>query len=51
MGGKQGKGHEGTYIKDTWTRPKGEVLRWEAGIGGTMGCGGLKMETTVVEQQ
>ena len=22
-GGKRGKGHQGTCIKDTWTKPKG----------------------------
>ena len=26
-GGKKGKGHQGTCIKDTWTKPKGVGLR------------------------
>ena len=26
-GGKKGKGHQGTRIKDTWTKPKGVGLR------------------------
>ena len=36
-----GKGHRGTYIKDTWTKPKGgrtEGGRWEwLGWGGVVG--------------
>ena len=28
-GGKQGKSHQGTCIKDTWTKPKG--LGWSVG--------------------
>ena len=52
IGGKVGKGCQGTYIKDTWTKPKGGVrLR----VGGRNGWGwgivGGKMETTVPEQQ
>ena len=27
MGGKRGKCCQGTSIKDTWTKPKGEELR------------------------
>ena len=30
-GGKQGKSHQGTCIKDTWTKPKGDRIesgRW-----------------------
>ena len=30
-GGKRGKGHPGTCIKDTWTKPKGDKIeggRW-----------------------
>ena len=30
--GKNGKGHQGTYVKDTWTKPKGG--RIEGGIEG-----------------
>ena len=41
MGGR-GKGHQGTYIKDTWTKPKGDrikgerwvVLGWKGVVGG-----------------
>ena len=46
---RQGKnGHQGTFIKDTWTKPKWgriEGGRWarESGDG--------KKETTVLEQQ
>ena len=46
-GGKQGKGHQGTCIKDPWTKSK-EVC-WKVG-GGVGGCGGVKMETIVLEQ-
>ena len=42
-GRKQGKGHQGTCMKDTGTNPKGK--------GGQRGCGGVKMETSVLEQQ
>ena len=49
--GKRGKVCQGTCIKDTWTKPKGVVLR----VGGGEGWGGrrsrVKMETTVLEQQ
>ena len=46
-----GKVHQGTCIKDTWTKPKG--------IGSTVGGmdgwgrerGGMKIKTTVLEQQ
>ena len=46
--GKKGKGHQGTCIKDPWTKPKRgriEGGRW------TGGSGGRKMETTACEQQ
>ena len=36
-GGKKGKGHPGTCIKDPWTKPNGSRIdgrRWE-----WMGCG------------
>ena len=33
--GKEGKHHQGTYIKDTWTKPKGVGLR--VGDGGKWG--------------
>ena len=44
-------GHRGTGMKDTWTKPKGVVLRvgggdeWDGGWSG-----GVKMETIVLEQ-
>ena len=43
-GGKQGTVHQGTCIKDTRTKPK----RVGSRVGGH---GGVKMETTVLEQQ
>ena len=36
-GGKKGKGHQGTCIKDPWTKPKGS--RTEGGIWWWVGCG------------
>ena len=50
-GEKQGKGHQGTCMKDTWTKPKGQVQGWEMEMGGAGKRGGVKMETTVLEQQ
>ena len=54
-GGGKGKGHQGTYIKYSWKKPKEgriEGGRWRCvGIGGMGGSGGGKMETTVLEQQ
>ena len=35
--GKKGKGHQGTCIKDPWTKPKRE--RIEGGKWGWVGCG------------
>ena len=53
MGRKGEKGHQGTCIKDTRTKPKGgriEGGRWGwLGLGGAVGKGG--METTALEQQ
>ena len=43
--------HQGTCIKDMWTKPKGVGSRVKAGIGEVRGQGGVKMETTVLEQQ
>ena len=43
------KGHQGTCVKDTWTQPKGVGLRVGGGMGGAGGCGGVKMETTVLD--
>ena len=40
-----GEGFTGTTIKDTWKIPKGGRIK------GGDGCGGRKMETTVLEQQ
>ena len=31
--GKQGRGHQGTCIKDTWTKPNKVGLRVESGDG------------------
>ena len=45
---KKGKGHQGTCIKDPWTKSKGG-LRVEVGVVGESGGG--KMQTTVLEQQ
>ena len=47
-GRKRGKGWQGTCIKSTWTKPKGDRIQgarwgWLGGWGG--------METTVLEQQ
>ena len=47
----KGKGHQGTCIKDTWTKPKGVGLRVGGEDGGVEGSSGGKMETTVLEQQ
>ena len=50
--GKKGKGHQGTCIKDTWTKPKGS--RFEGGRWGSVGRGqGVwgEMETNVLEQK
>ena len=46
--GQWGEGFSGATIKDTGTKPRGRV---EAGEGGGFGCGGEKMQTTVIEQQ
>ena len=49
--GKRGKGHQGICIKDTWTKPNGGRIqggRWEW-AGMTVGSGGEKMETTILE--
>ena len=32
-GRKKGKGHQGAFIKDTWTKPKGIGLRMGGGNG------------------
>ena len=50
-GGKR-KGHQGTCIKDTWTKPKRDRIEGER--WGWVGQGrvvGGKMETTVLVQQ
>ena len=44
---EKGKGHQGTRIMDTWTKPRGVGLR----VGGGDGWGGGEMETIVLEQQ
>ena len=38
-GGKKGKGHQGTCIKDPWKKPKGD--RIEGGRWGRLGWGGV----------
>ena len=38
-------------MKDTWTKPKGVDLRVGGRDGWRGGCGGVKMETNVLEQQ
>ena len=52
-GGESGEGFSGTSIKDTWTEPRcrGWRLRVGGGDGWGGGCGGGKMETTILEQQ
>ena len=31
------KGHQGTCIKDTWTKQRGQDRGWEVGMGGVWG--------------
>ena len=50
-GGKKEKDHQGTYIKDTWTKPKGGRIKSGRDVRGVEGSGDGKMETTVLEQQ
>ena len=50
-GFKGGKGCQGTYINNTWTKPKGVGSRVGGWDGWGRGRGGMKMETTVLEQQ
>ena len=38
-------------MKDTWTKPKGVGLRVGGRDGWGSGCGEVKMETIVLEQQ
>ena len=45
--GGKGKGHQGTCIKSTWTKPKGGG--WQGWLG--WGRAGGEIETTVLEQQ
>ena len=44
------EGSSATSIKDTCTKPKGVGSRVGSGDGWGAGCGGGKMETTVLEQ-
>ena len=37
MGGKKGKGHQGTCIKDPWTKSKGVGFRVRGGDGWNRG--------------
>ena len=47
-GGKNRKGHQGTYIKDPWTKSKRVGLRVTSrGMGESSGG---EMETTVLER-
>ena len=48
---KKGKVHQGICIKDTWAKLNQVVLRVTARVGTGVGHGGVKMETTVIEQQ
>ena len=51
-GGKKGKGHQRTYIKDHGQSQSGGWDQgWEVEISGMVGSGGGKMEKTVFEQQ
>ena len=52
MGGKFGKGHQRTCIRDPWTKPKrvGSRMGGRDGWGGGR-SGGWEMETIVLEQQ
>ena len=43
--------HQGTCMKDTWTKPKGVGWRVGGGIGWMGGYGRVKMETIVLGQQ
>ena len=47
MGGWDGEGLSGTCIKDTWTKPKGDMIK--GGKWGWLGLGEWEqeMETTV----
>ena len=50
--GKQGKGYQGTCIKDIWTKPKEVGSRVRSGNGWSQGgLDEVKKETTVLEQQ
>ena len=42
-----GKGHQGTCVKDPWTKPKGGRLRVR--VGGMEESYDRKMETTLLE--
>ena len=44
-GGKRGKGCQGTSIKDTQTKPKGNRIEVRVGMAGLGRNGGWKMET------
>ena len=48
---RKGRGHQGTYTKDPWTKPKMVDLRMGGSNGWSGGHGVVKMETTVLEQQ
>ena len=48
--GSKGEGFSGTYIKDTWTKPKRVGPKVGSGDDWGRGSGGRKMETTVFEQ-
>ena len=49
-GEKKGKGCQGTFMKDTLTKPKGGRIRVGGGDEWMEGHGGMKMEITVFEQ-
>ena len=48
---KKGKRHQGTCIKDPWTKPKRDRFEGERGVSEAGGSGSGKMEKTVLEQQ
>ena len=49
-GGKEGKCHQGTCIKDTWMKTKGVGSRVGDGDAWGKEHDGVRMETTVLEQ-
>ena len=50
-GERRGTGCQGTWVKDTWTKPKGVGSRVGGGCGWGHGDWWEKMETSVLKQQ